>query len=70
MGRRKDIRMTIERKVSSIESSFSMESLMFDDECRNRVKEVLTDKVTVSDAIAELNKKYRVSAHRRERSGV
>jgi predicted RNase H-like nuclease (RuvC/YqgF family) len=70
MGRRKDIRMTIERKVSSIESSFSMESLMFDDECRNRVKEVLTDKVTVSDAIAELNKKYRVSAHQYERSGV
>jgi hypothetical protein len=70
MGRRKDTRMTIERKVSSIESSFSMESLRFDDECRKRVKAVLTDKVTVSDAITELNKKYRVSASRRERSRV
>jgi hypothetical protein len=62
--------MTIERKVSSIESSFSMENLKFDDECRKRVKAVLTDKVTVSDAIAELNKKYCVSATRRERSRV
>jgi hypothetical protein len=62
--------MTIERKVSSIESSFSMESLKFDDECRKRVKEVLTDKTTVSDAIADLNMKYRVSASRRERSRV
>ena len=70
MGRRKDTRMTIERMVSSIESSFSMESLMFDDECRKRVKAVLTDKVTVPEAIAELNKKYRVSASRNERSRV
>jgi hypothetical protein len=70
MGRRKDTCMTIERKVSSIESSFSMESLKFDDECRQRVEAVLTDKVTVSDAIAELNKKYRVSESRRERSRV
>jgi hypothetical protein len=62
--------MTIERKVSSIESSFSMESLKFDDECRQRVRAVLTDKVAVSDAIVELNKKYRVSANRHERSGV
>jgi predicted RNase H-like nuclease (RuvC/YqgF family) len=63
MGKRKDIRMTMERKVSSIEASFSMESLKFDDECRKRVKEVLADEVTVSDAIEELDKKYRVSTH-------
>jgi hypothetical protein len=47
-----------------------MESLNFDDECKKRVQAVLTDKVTVSDAITELNKKYRVSAHSRERSRV
>lgn len=62
--------MTIERKVSSMESSFDMESLRFDDECRKRVREVLADKLTVSDAIAELNKKYGVSAIRCERSRV
>ena len=64
------MRMTIERKVSSIESSFSMENLNFDEECRNRVKAVLSDKVAVADVIAELNKKYRVSADRRERSRI
>jgi predicted RNase H-like nuclease (RuvC/YqgF family) len=53
--------MTIERKVSSIESSFSMENLKFDDECRKRVKAVLTGETTVTDAIKELDKKYRVS---------
>ena len=62
--------MTIERKESSIESSFRMENLKFDDECRKRVKGILTDRVTVSDVIAELNKKYCVSAVRSERSRV
>lgn len=62
--------MTTERKVSSIESSFAMESFKFDDECRSRVKKVLEDKLTVADAIAELNKKYRVSSNRCERSRV
>lgn len=53
--------MVIDRKVSSIEASFKMENMPFDAECRQRVKDILTDKVSVTDAIAELNKKYRVS---------
>ena len=33
----------------------------FDAECRQRVRNVLTKKVSATDAISELNKKYRVS---------
>ena len=36
--RGKDTRMTVDRRVSSIESSFKMESMPFDAECRQRVK--------------------------------
>ena len=53
--------MTVDRKVSSIEASFKMENMQFDTECRQRVKNVLTKKVSVADAIAELNNKYGVS---------
>ena len=53
--------MTIDRRVSSIESSFKMESMPFDAECRQRVRDVLVKKVSAADAITELNKKYRVS---------
>ena len=53
--------MTVDRKVSSIEASFKMESMPFDAECRRRVKDVLVKKVSAADAIAELNRKYRVS---------
>ena len=70
MGRRKDTGMTIERKVSSIESSFKMENMQFDKECRVRVKGILSDKVTVAEAIAELNKKYGVSTVTHERARV
>lgn len=59
--------MTIDRKVSSIESSFKMENMKFDEESRTRVKEVLSGKIVISDAIAELNKKYFVSTVKRER---
>ena len=52
--------MTVDRKVSSIESSFQMENMLFDEECRKRVKDVLTKNMPVVDAIAELNKKYSV----------
>ena len=52
----------IDRKVSSIESSFQMENMLFDEECRKRVKDVLTKNMPVVDAIAELNKKYSVLA--------
>lgn len=62
--------MEIERKVSSIESSFKMESMRFDNACRRRVRDILADKVTVSDAIAELNKKYKVSRAKSERPRV
>lgn len=53
--------MTIERKASSIESSFRMEDMDFDSECIERVKGILSGKILVSDAIAELNEKYDVT---------
>ena len=58
-----DTSMTIERKVSSIESSFRMENMKFDAECRTRVRNVLTKKISAADAVAELNKKYKVSSN-------
>ena len=62
--------MTIDRKLSSIESSFRMENMKFDKECRNRVKGILSNKIAVNDAILELNKKYGVSTVKRERSRI
>ena len=64
--------MTIDRRVSSIESSFKMESMPFDAECRQRVRvrDVLGKKVSAADAISELNKKYRVSKKQVEGSRV
>ena len=59
--------MTVDRRVSSIESSFKMP---FDAECRQRVRNVLTKKVSATDAISELNKKYRVSKKQVEGSRV
>lgn len=53
--------MTIDRKVSSMESSFRMENIEFDRACYERVRGKLSDKILVADAIAELNKKYEVS---------
>lgn len=47
-----------------------MENMPFDDECRKRVKNILEDKISVADALSELNKKYGVSAKRNERSRV
>lgn len=44
--------------------------MQFDAECRERVKNVLVNKVSAADAIAELNKKYGVFSKRRERSRV
>jgi hypothetical protein len=68
--RGKDTRMIVDRRVSSIESSFKMESMPFDAECRQRVRNVLTKKVSATDAISELNKKYRVSKKQVEGSRV
>ena len=48
-------------------SSFNMESMPFDKECRERVRDVLIKKVSVEDVIVELNKKYCVSARKNER---
>ena len=62
--------MTVDRKVSSIESSFQMEGMLFNEECRKRVKDVLTKNVSVVDAIAELNRKYIVSTQKNEGSRV
>lgn len=50
--------MTNERKLSSIEASFKMENMSFDLACRERVQKVLNNTMTVSDAIAELKRKY------------
>jgi hypothetical protein len=70
VGRRKDTFMITNKKVSSIESSFRMENMQFDDECRTRVTNILERKISVSEALLELNKKYGVSAKKNERSRV
>lgn len=62
--------MIIDKKVSSIESSFKMENMKFDKECRTRVKGILSGKIVIADAIAELNKKYCVSTVKHERPRV
>ena len=51
--------MEEKRKLSNIESSFIMEDMEFDDECRNRVKSVLNGTISVDEAIAELDEKYK-----------
>lgn len=58
--------MIIDRKVSSIESSFQLEDMLFNEECRKRVKNVLEKNISVADTIAELNKKYSVLAQKME----
>lgn len=58
--------MIIDRKVSSIESSFRMENILFNGECRRRVEDVLAKNVSAADAIAELNRKYRISTQKME----
>lgn len=60
------VSMIIDRKVSSIESSFQLEDMLFDGECRRRVKSVLTKNISAADAIAELNRKYRISTQKME----
>lgn len=47
--------MTVDRKISSIESGFQTEGMTFDEE-----KDVLEKNMSVADAIAELNRKYSV----------
>lgn len=58
--------MTVDRKISSIESGFRMEGMLFDEECRRRVKGVLTKNISAAAAITELNKKYSVLAQKME----
>lgn len=62
--------MTIDRKVRSIESSFKMENMKFDKECRRRVTDVISGKISSTEAIAELNQKYKVSTVKHERSRI
>lgn len=52
--------MIIDRKVSSIESSFRIEGMPFNEECRRRVENVLAKNISAVDAIAELDRKYSV----------
>lgn len=58
--------MIIDRKLSSIESSFQMENILFDEECRKRVKDILAKNMSAVDAIAELNRRYSVLAQKME----
>ena len=51
--------MNTKREYNNIQSSFAMENLIFDDECAKRVKSVLSGELSVQDAIAELNGKYK-----------
>ena len=53
--------MTIERKVRCIESSLKMEGMELDREGIERVKDILTGEISVSDAIIKLNEKYDIS---------
>lgn len=57
--------MTIDEKVRSIESSFAMEDIVFDIKCRQRVKDILSNKISVTDAILELNEKYKIVENRK-----
>ena len=50
--------MASERKLTNIESSFAMEDLPFDEECRDRIKKILEGTLSIQEAIAKLNKKY------------
>ena len=50
--------MNTKREYNNIQSSFAMEGLQFDDECAKRVLSVLNGKMTVQDAIAEIDAKY------------
>ena len=47
-----------------------MEGFRFDDDCRKRVENILESRLTVADAISELNRKYGVSQQDNERSRV
>lgn len=51
--------MTPERKLTSIESSFAIEDLPFDEECKDRIRNILKGTLDVQDAIAELDEKYK-----------
>ena len=62
----KDTYMTVDRQASSIESGFRIEGMPFNEECRKRVKDVLEKNISVADAIAELNKRYRISTQKME----
>lgn len=53
-----------------MEASFNMEGFRFDDDCRKRVENILESRLTVADAISELNRKYGVSQQDNERSRV
>lgn len=57
--------MDVERKVSSMESSFMMENMQFDDACRKRIRNIYEEKISVADALAELNRKYSVSSRKK-----
>ena len=57
--------MIIDKKVSSIESSFQMDSMLCDEECRKRVKDILAKNISAVDAVAELNRKYSVLAQKK-----
>ena len=51
--------MNTKREYKNIQSSFAMEDLIFNNECAQRVKSVLSGELSVQDAIAELDKKYK-----------
>ena len=45
--------------LASIEANFTIENMLFDEPCRNRVRAVLTSEISVKEAISELQDKYR-----------
>lgn len=47
--------MIIDRKVSSIESSFRIEGMPFNEECRRRVENVLAKNISAKNGGSEHN---------------
>lgn len=62
--RRKDMAfMTLERRLSNIEANFRMENMPFDDECRERIKAILSGELDSKKALSEIIKQYSVSGN-------
>jgi len=58
--------MTIERQIESIRASFEMAGFVVSEEDERRVREILEGKISIGDAIAELDEKYGIVRDEKE----